>query len=167
MVENKQIITVFQALTAVHEKFNAQALQKEEVVKKGDIPALEKLLKEESALVQQLRKLEQTRHHLVQTWLEEKGFVKEDVTMDKLLQFYPEEEREDLQYWQQCLMTEISKLKQQNEFNQQLIEESLRFVNMSLESMQPKNDLGNYERPNRKINQSYSSEGRSIFDSKA
>ncbi|MBU9711766.1 flagellar protein FlgN [Evansella tamaricis] len=167
--KTQELITIFQAMTALHERFNDKALQKQEAVKKGDIPGLEKVMKEESALIQQLRKLETTRQHAVKTWMEEKGLVKEDITMDALLQFFPEEERKELQHWQQRLVMEIKKLKEQNELNQQLIEESLRFVNISLETVQPQQQFGNYHRPSGKTGEDddLGSGTRPLFDSKA
>ncbi|MFA9558920.1 flagellar protein FlgN [Evansella sp. AB-rgal1] len=162
-----EIITIFQALTGVHEKFNENALEKQDAVKKGDMPALENVMKEETVLIQQLRKLENTREHVVNAWMIDKGFVKEDVTMDKLLQFFPEEERQELLLWQQRLVSEIEKLKHQNELNRKLLEESLRFVNISLDAMYPRGEYENYQRPTSHKVQDVGMEGKSLFDSKA
>ncbi|SES30264.1 FlgN protein [Salipaludibacillus aurantiacus] len=166
MVE--QLIQIFQAMTVVHERFNEQAARKEEVIKKGDMPGLEQVMKEESPLIQQLRKLENTRQRLVQEWLEQKGIIKEDITMDKLIPLFPEKEREDLQYWQQRLMTEIHKLKDQNELNEQLLEDSLRFVNLSLDAMSPQNQFAGYGGDGSNDDgEDFGPGGRSLFDSKA
>lgn len=169
MAKEVEIITIFKALTAVHEKFNEKAIKKEEAVKKNDIPTLNELLKEESALIQQLRKLENTRQHVVHAWMQEKGFVKEDVTFEQLLKFFPEEHKEELQQWKERLVSEITKLKDQNELNQQLIEDSLRFVNMSLDAMQPQQEFSNYQKPTssrRGMDEDIGFGNRSLFDSK-
>ncbi|MBU9721730.1 MULTISPECIES: flagellar protein FlgN [Bacillaceae] len=163
----QELKTILQTMTALHKKFNDKALEKQEIVKKGDMPGLEKLMKEESVLIQQLRKLESTRHHFVTKMLEEKGIVKEDVTMERIMSFFSEEDQKELGVWQHHLVTEITKLQQQNELNNQLIEESLRFVNISLEAVHPQQQFGNYQRPDEKQDEYRDPGTRSIFDSKA
>src|SRR5690554_2452611 len=159
VAKEQEIVTIFKALTAVHEKFNEKAIEKQEAVKKGNMQALDQLLKEESALIQQLGKLENTRQHVVNAWMQEKGFVKENVTFEQLMKFFTEENKEELLHWEQRLVQEITKLKQQNELNQQLIEESLRFVNMSLDAMQPKQEFSNYHNPSgKKMNDAFEGE---------
>ncbi|MDQ0254527.1 flagellar biosynthesis/type III secretory pathway chaperone [Evansella vedderi] len=165
--QEQELIQIFQVLTVVHEQMNEKALLKQEAVKKGNIPELEQVMKEEAALIQKLRKLENTRLHAVGLWMKEKGFVEETATMETLLKYFPERLRPELEEWSQRLVAEITKLKHQNELNQQLIEESLRFVNMSLDSMNPQQEFGNYKRPQDKGDNDFESTGRSLFDSKA
>lgn len=164
----RELLTIFQAMTVLHEEFNKKALEKQEAVKTGNMASLDQIIKDESMLVSKLRKLEYTREQTVKMWMQERGIVSEDVTMEHLLQFFPEEDRKTLQYWQRRLITEINKLKEQNEFNQQLIEESLRFVNMSLDSFHPQKEYGNYNHPGAKSTDKddYEAGGRSLFDSK-
>ncbi|UCZ52696.1 flagellar protein FlgN [Bacillus shivajii] len=162
---SKQLAQILQAMTAIHKKFNDQAKEKQAVIKEGDMAQLEQLMKDETVLIQQLRKLEATRQHTVEQWMADKGLVKEDVTMETILQFFPEE-RTELEEWQEKLLHEIEQLKQQNDLNQQLLEESLRFVNMSLDSMQPQSHFQNYGRPDVKTEEGPAPE-RSLFDSKA
>ncbi|WP_280769576.1 flagellar protein FlgN [Salipaludibacillus daqingensis] len=163
----QELIQIFQAMTVLHERFNEQAVRKEEVIKTGDMQGLEQVMKDESPLIQHLRKLENTRQHLVQEWMKEKGLVKENVTMEQLTPLFPEKDREDLLYWQQRLMTEIQKLKEQNNLNQQLLEDSLRFVNLSLDAMNPQNQFTSYSGAGEKEDDDeIDPGGRSLFDSK-
>ena len=167
MANEQDIITVFQALIEVHETFNELAVKKLDIVKKGNMQALDELLKEEATLIQQLGKLENTRQHVVQAWMQDKGFVKEDVRFEQLLNLFPHERVAELQQLEQRLVLEIKKLKEQNDLNQQLLEESLRFVNMSLDAMQPQQEFNNYQKPSGKNkNDDFEAEGRSLFDSK-
>lgn len=168
MAKEQEIITIFKALTAVHEKFNEKAVQKERAVIKNDIDTLDEILKEETALIQQLRKLENTRQHVVNEWMKKKGYVKEDVTFGKLLDTFPGEYKDELLQWKERLEEEITKLKNQNELNGQLIEDSLLFVNMSLDLMQPQQQFNNYQKPTAKGgDDDFDIGNRSLFDSKA
>lgn len=162
----QELIQIFQAMTVVHERFNEQAVRKEETIKTGDMEGLDQVMKEESPLIQQLRKLENTRQHLVLQWMKDKGLVKENVTMDQLTPLFPAKEREAVEYWQRRLMTEIDKLKEQNSLNQQLLEDSLRFVNLSLDAMNPQeqNQFTSYSGDGEQDDDEQG--GRSLFDSK-
>lgn len=163
---SKQFVQIIQAMTVLHEKFNKSAKEKLTVIKEGDMTALERIMKDESVLIQQLHKLEATRLHEVEVLAAGKGLVKEDVTIETLLPFFSEGERKEVEHWQDRLLSEIMELKQQNDLNQQLLEESLRFVNMSLDAMQPQSQFENYQVPNMK-NKENTDTKHSLFDSKA
>jgi flagellar biosynthesis/type III secretory pathway chaperone len=164
----EQLIQILQAMTVVHERFNEQAIRKEAVIKKGNIDALEKIMKEESPFIQKLRKLENARQTVIHQWMEEKNIRKEEVTMVQLLPLFPESEREQLQYWQQKLMTEIHTLKHQNDLNHQLLEDSLRFVNFSIDVMSPQTPFSSYSPDGRNEDlEDMEGNGPSLFDSKA
>ncbi|MCR6095060.1 flagellar protein FlgN [Salipaludibacillus agaradhaerens] len=166
MVE--QLIQILQAMTVVHERFNEQAVRKEEIIKKGNIEGLEQIMKEESPFIQKLRKLENARQTVIRQWMEDKGIFEEEVTMAHLLPLFPESEREQLHYWQQRLMTEIHTLKQQNDLNHQLLEDSLRFVNFSIDVMSPKTPFSSYSHDGRNEDfEDKEGSGPSLFDSKA
>ncbi|MEB1806673.1 MAG: flagellar protein FlgN [Bacillaceae bacterium] len=161
----KAVIAVLADLIKLHKTFNEIAQEKTEVVRKSDIPALDVLIKKEGALIHQLRKLEQDRLFVVEEFLKGKGLVTEGVTMDQLIELVPKEEHPILTKLHRALMSEIDTLKKSNELNQQLIEDSLRFVNLSLDLMAPEPDEITYQRPSQK---NYDSEKkRSMFDSKA
>ena len=165
-----QLVQVMQALTSVHERFNEQAAKKEKAIQQGDMPELDAIMKAESPLIQQLRKLENTRMYLVQEWMRENGVVKENITMDQLLPMFPGEQRGELQYWAERLMDEIGKLRERNERNQLLLQDSLKFVNMSLDAMTEDNrSFAGYSDTGSADNETGLADGpgRSLFDSKA
>ncbi|HEX7064427.1 MAG TPA: flagellar protein FlgN [Bacillales bacterium] len=159
------LIETMEALVSVHRTLNAHAKEKTRVLKEGDIKGLEALMKKEEAAAAKLKKLEEARIQRVDEFLAEKGVIGEDVTMSQLLKFTaPEEERELLEVQNQ-LMDEIVQLKQQNALNQELIEQSLQFVDMSLDLFQPAKEPANYQHPDQ--TKSPGQRGRSLFDSQA
>ncbi|ADH98546.1 flagellar protein FlgN [Salisediminibacterium selenitireducens] len=162
------LINVMKAMVSMHKKLNDLAIDKQNTVKKGDIKALERVMKEEAPIVQQLRKLENTRMHLIDRWQDEKGLVKEAVTMDQLLPLFPEKERTELEDWSVKLIEEMIRLKEQNDLNEQLLEDSLRFVNVTLDSMRPQNTYNNYSGTGPSGDEDDFRPGdNSLFDSKA
>lgn len=149
----------------IHQTFNQLANEKTDCLKKGDISHLRSLMQKESAQLKLLQKGEQERIRLVQFFMHGKGLVTEGGTITELLPHLKEAEREELISLQKKLIEEITKLKQQNELNQQLIQDSLRFVNLSLDMIQPDIDTGNYGRSSKEDDEPI--HGRSLFDSKA
>lgn len=151
-------------LVQTHCQFNELAQEKSEALTKGDISHLRTLLQKESALLKQLQQQEQERLRLVRMFMNGKGLVTEGGTISELLPHICEEEEKQLVSLQQVLLKEIEKLKIQNELNQKLIQDSLRFVNLSLDVLQPEVDTGNYGRTNQEDDEPH---GRSLFDSRA
>lgn len=151
-------------LVQVHRTFNDLAEEKTVSLTKGDISHLRSLLQKESAILKQLQQLEQERARLVRFFINGKGLVTEGGTLNELIPHVTNEEKEELVSLQKDLIEQIEILKKKNELNQQLIQDSLRFVNLSLDVLQPELDTGNYGRPNKDDDEPM---GRSLFDSKA
>lgn len=166
-MSTKAIIAVLADLIKLHKTFNELAEKKAEVVKKGDMPALDDLIKQETTLIKKLKNLEEDRLFVVKEYLQSKGWMLEGVTMEQLIESAPKEEQLILSRLQKGLLSEMKKLQEQNQLNQQLIEESLRFVNLSLDLVAPQpDDDVNYQRPTN-APKGYDLNGnRSMFDSK-
>ena len=158
------IITCMKKLVQVHRTFNDLAEEKTVTLTKGDISHLRSLLQKESAILKQLQQLEQERARLVRFFINGKGLVTEGGTLNELIPHVTNEEKEELLSLQKDLIEQIEILKKKNELNQQLIQDSLRFVNLSLDVLQPELDTGNYGRTNKDDDEPM---GRSLFDSKA
>ncbi|WP_216830369.1 flagellar protein FlgN [Alkalihalobacterium elongatum] len=161
----KAVIAVLADLIKVHKELNQIAVEKTEVVKKGEMAALDMLIKKESPFIHHLGKLEEKRVLAVEQFINEKGLVTEDVTMKQLIERAPQEEQTLLLKLYRALLSEIDILKKNNQLNQQLIEDSLRFVNLSLDLLTPEPEEVTYQRPTK--NQYETGSSRSIFDSKA
>jgi flagellar biosynthesis/type III secretory pathway chaperone len=148
----------------LHSTFNELAEDKTKTLTKGDISHLRLLIQKETALIKQLQQLEQERARLVRYFMNGKGLATEGGTLTELFAHVTVEEKEELISLQKDLIMVIEKLKKNNELNQQLIQDSLRFVNLSLDVLQPELDTGNYGRTNKQDDEPL---GRSLFDSKA
>lgn len=159
------IASVLADLIKLHKQFNEMAKEKTEIIRKNDMPALDQLLKKETALIKQLKKLEQDRLFVVNEYLRKKGIAREGVTMAGLIEMASGSEQVVLNKLQKGLLSEIEQLKEQNALNQQLLEDSLRFVNLSLDLIAPDPEDVNYRRPNSRGYED--GMNRSIFDSKA
>ncbi|WP_096202424.1 flagellar protein FlgN [Bacillus sp. FJAT-45350] len=164
-MSTKAIMDVMADLIKLHQTFNQLAVEKTEAIKNSDMPSLDKLLKQETAYVKKLRKLEEDRLFVVNQYLANEGLVTEGVTMGNLVELVPSTEQVLLGKLQKALLSEIDRLRKRNELNQQLIEDSLRFVNLSLDLIAPEPEEVNYKRPTKTSYEENT--GRSLFDSKA
>jgi flagellar biosynthesis/type III secretory pathway chaperone len=156
---------MIERLIEIHEQLIDLAAKKIEPIKRGEMKALEAIVREESKWAHKLQTTEMLRAKVVKAFLLEQGEVKEAVTMSNVKRFATEEEKLVLDQLQVTLIDQVQKLKAKNELNQELIEESLRFVNLSLDLMVPHKEDVSYhphEHEDRPLGH-----GHSLFDSKA
>ncbi|WP_084063227.1 flagellar protein FlgN [Ornithinibacillus halophilus] len=157
------ILQNLQKLTKFHQDLLKVSEQKTDAVKDGDTDQLQSLLIQERKYTQVLERTEEKRTELVQNWFKQKGIAPEEPTITNMLKALTDDEDKQLLEKQTVELTEaIVKLKQQEELNMALIQQSMQFVQMSLDLMNPTLNTMNYgnkkEQPNR---------NRGVFDSKA
>lgn len=148
-----QMIPMLQKLLYVHKELNHLAAEKTDTLKKGDVAALDVLLEKENEYVKTLRNLEEQR---TQT---------STLTMSKLIEQAAPEEIQQLRHLQEQLKKEYLLLKQQNQLNQQLLHQSMQFVNMSMNMLIPEPEKLTYS--SSKANGYTGASSIALFDSKA
>lgn len=152
-MERAQMISVLERLYKSHEDLLALGERKTEVLKAGDMKELDVLLKEEDLQVKKLQNIEKER------------LLKfANVTLEDVLGGAVEPEKEKLLYLQERLISIYEALKDRNQLNQQLLEQSLQYVNMSLSLIQPQNEPDLYSKHHA---DEYTANSISLFDSKA
>lgn len=161
----ERVVNILAHFIKIHKQMNELAIEKTEIIKKNDMPALDELIKKEASLIKQLKKLEQDRKKTVSEYARKYGLTSENVTISELVESVPEKERAILKKLQKGLLSEIGQLKKQNELNGQLLEDSLRYINFTLDLIVPDPEEYMYRRPSGK--QSDEGTHRSIFDSRA
>jgi flagellar biosynthesis/type III secretory pathway chaperone len=152
-METAQMTSLLERLLKSHVELLALGERKTEVLKIGDMKALDVLLKEEDLQVKKLQLIEK-----------ERMLKFANVTLADVLEQAEEPEKEKLLHLQEQLIQAYESLKSRNQLNQDLLEQSLQYVNMSLSMVQPQSEPATYN--NSKKNP-YSSQSSSLFDSKA
>ncbi|SET09450.1 FlgN protein [Oceanobacillus limi] len=159
----ESIIQSIKNLVKVHENLLKISEEKTEVVKAGSVDKLQTVLIKERKLVQLLDKEEDSRKKKVDEWFLQNGFPTEDTTISKILESLTnEKEKKELENHTVELTELMLKLKQQEQLNLALIQQSMQFVQVSLDLMSP--SLKNMNYGNEK---DQSSSNRSMFDSRA
>lgn len=140
------------------------ANEKTTLIKEGQIDALTQLLMQERKQIQMISQLEEEREQSIKDVFAELAMQTEEQTVSVLLNVLnDEQEKQDLTQAVTALMDNIIDLKQVEQLNAELIQQSMEFVQMSLDMLQPTVENVNYAdirsvKPKRNI---------PIFDSRA
>lgn len=165
MSHGESLIQTLAKMLKVHRELKQLSAEKTEILKKGDMNALNELLSKEQSHIAVITTLENEREQITATLLTERGVHINKPILADCLEFVTADERAKLQALQKALLDELAIIKDQNELNQQMIRQSLQFVNLSIDMLRPQPESPNYSRPDAT---GKSSEGsRSLFDSKA
>ncbi|WP_338751637.1 flagellar protein FlgN [Bacillus sp. FJAT-52991] len=154
-----KLIDVLDTMNRLHEMLYTLAEKKTDIIKQNDMNGLDQLLKEEQKYVAAINTMEKERQQLA---VELTG--KADATLTDCQEVVTEQEKLKLQAMKEQLAAKVTKLKEQNELNQQLIYQSLQFVNMSMSLMRPQPEHATYSHPTQGQT---GQPKRSMFDSQA
>jgi flagellar biosynthesis/type III secretory pathway chaperone len=155
-----ELISLLEKQVKLHASLYQLALKKTEALKNHDINALTALMKDEQKHVLAIKQLENNRLRITKHLLEDSA---QELTITRCIELAGDEERPKLEKLYEQLSELISKLKQANELNQQLTEQSLQFVYLTLDMLTPQtipinySSTSTYEEPAE----------RSLFESKA
>jgi hypothetical protein len=153
------LIDILEKVLKLHKSLFQLALEKTEVIKSGDVETLTSMMNNEKKHISAIQAIEKERIKLIANILPQH----ENPTLKDCVTQFDQTEQEKVTILQDQLLIKLSQLKERNELNQELLEQSLRFVELNLDLLLP-NDINNYsnknedETPISKIN---------LFDSKA
>ncbi|WP_071393506.1 flagellar protein FlgN [Bacillus tuaregi] len=159
------IITSLEQLLALHEELFAMAKRKTDIIKAGNVDELRTMTNEERKFTKTINETQKALLSYSRLFLLKNALSKETPSLRDCLPFFKQQEKERVTNLQARLVEQVTEIQQQNDLNQQLLEQSLAFVNMSLDLLKPDHDSYNYERPNHQ--QPQTQLGRSLFDSNA
>ena len=158
-----EIIKSLENLVALHDELLQFSERKTEIIKEGSIEKLQKVIVKERKLVRQVEQAEKERSSLVEVWYVANDFPIEEATVTDMLEKTTDEhEKVALEEVTIKLTKAITNLKANEQLNIALINQSMQFVQVSLDLLSPSLKNLNYG------DQSEREEpGRSVFDSKA
>ena len=159
------IITELTKLLTLQEDLYDKSREKTEVVKVGDVEGLKCLINEERKLMTSIAAVQKAFLYQSQRFLHHHGILMETPTLSDCIGRANDQERQVLTTLQNQIIDKAEQVKAQNELNQQLLKQSLAFVQMSLDLLSP--DIGSYNYERAGQNYSYEQPGRSLFDSNA
>lgn len=159
-----QLKQVIEELIHVHERLFDLSKEKTDIIKSKKIDELPSLLMEENKLLKLLEKTEEKRLQIVTPFFEEENIIPENRTVTRLLECLDrEKDRNLLEHEFATLTNTIINLKHQEQLNNQLIQQSLQLIQLSLGMINPTIQNMNYG----KEKESQDVSNRSVFDSRA
>lgn len=165
-VSVQRIIESLTLLNDLHKQLLDIAEEKKQVIIKNDVEGLSQLMTKESRLLKQVAEAEGERQQMAQQFLQEKGIRSQlNLTVTEIARLvFQAEERMELLNIQRDLSDTLHKLKERNVILQELLQQSLSFVEYSLNLyMSRPEDEVVYQHPA----QGNSSTPRSMFDTRA
>ncbi|WP_404454310.1 flagellar protein FlgN [Virgibacillus necropolis] len=157
------IIKSLEKLVMLHDSLLSISEQKTVAIKEGNMENLQPLLVKERKHVQALEQVETARLKDVKDWFEVNNFQSEDQTITTMLEMLEDNEQQQMLADITTQLTHsVTNLKRQEQLNQTLIQQSLQFVELSLDMMNPSINNLNYG-----STKETESTKRSVFDSKA
>ncbi|QFT90650.1 FlgN protein [Bacillus sp. THAF10] len=154
-MSHSTLISVLEKMVTLHSYLYELTTRKEEIVKANKMDELQEVTREEKQYTRAIVQLEQQRKQL-----------SGEKTISELANNSNAEEKERLLSLKEQLTDIISNIKKQNELNQLLLEQSLQYVTMTINTLNPQPAAVNYEKP-ANTKKATGAPARSMFDSKA
>lgn len=160
----QQLEQIINKLIQVHQSLLTTSKKKTELVKLKQVDDLSPLLMEENKQLQLLEKTEQARLQIVTPFFEEHNVEEDNRTVTTLLKLINDaEEKAHLEEKMVTLTDLMIELKNQEQLNSELIQQSLQLIQLSLGMINPTIKNMNYGNQNT----NYNPTSQSMFDSKA
>lgn len=141
-----QLLVLIENLYKLHSSLYTIAMKKTEVIKQGDIESLNGIMNEEHKHIHAIKQLEEARLKAAKEICPEK----ESPTVTDCLERMKGSEQEQLLAAANKLAELLANIKEQNQLNQQLLHNSLKFVQFSLQLLRPEHESYNYVPPTKK-----------------
>ncbi len=140
MLPNRELIQTMNALLQLHDSLWSVTEKKTEILQKGDTEALQQLLKEEDKHVRAIEKVERKRQQLVRDLVPEHGTS----SFDDCLAYVSIADKEKMLAIREQLAGKLLQIKERNVLNQELLNQSLHFVHLSMNMLRPKEEATTY-----------------------
>ncbi|MRH41969.1 flagellar protein FlgN [Aquibacillus halophilus] len=162
----QSIVEVLTTMTQLHDSLFTVSKNKTEALKQGNMEQLQDLLVQERKHVKAINQLEVKRIEMINKWSESQGLDNDSITVSVMLDNYLQGvEKESLEKVTTVLAETLLQLKQQEELNKQLTQQSLQFIQLSMDMIAP--TIKNINYGNKTENRADQITKRSVFDSKA
>lgn len=106
--------------------------QKTDVVIQGNIEVLKQLIEKEQQLVAETKKLEQAREQILTQLSNAFGITPEEITLQDLIEHLDQEDKKAFNLVREKLQKTVIQLQYKNNLNQKLLENSLEYVQFSM-----------------------------------
>lgn len=161
------LLDTMERLQAAHEALLELAQDKTQIIVSNDVDQLNLIVNKESKWIRIISEANHQRIQLINSYLISRGYNPNPlITIGDLIKvIFNAQEKQALSQAQQNLLATVKQLKSVNGFNQELIEQSLSFINYTVDLVlgAPEDDVV-YHNPSQ---QPYGTKRMGLFDTKA
>lgn len=145
----QEIVDIMQEMTELHQQLLELAVRKKDVIIRNQVDQLNGLVNKESKLAKQISELEEKRLFEADRYLVGKGYRPNPaITVSDLTRIIVKAgEKQALLEAQTQLLEVLEKLKAANQLNQELAQQSLAFIDFSLNLLVGAEDEAVYQNP--------------------
>ncbi|WP_163144125.1 flagellar protein FlgN [Bacillus sp. 22-7] len=140
------LTVAMEKLLKLHKSLYELAVKKTDIIKTGDMDALNQMLKDEQAHIAAISRLDKEREKAANSIVP----MLESPTVSDCLNLLTQPDLLRLEAITEELAELVYELKEQNFLNQQLVHHSLQFVNVSINLLRPQPETMNYGPPAKK-----------------
>jgi len=162
----EELIGVLEEETGCYEKLLNMADNKKDVIIKGDVPSLQEITKVEQEMAGHILRLEKNRKQCIDDICLVLNKKTEDMTIKSLIGMLTGDDKVRLEEINEKLISIITDLQLHNEVHKKLIQQSLDFIDFTVNAVQSTTDAipsNSYQAKGNRYDQ-YS--GRNFFDAK-
>ncbi len=167
----EDLMTVLEEETGCYQLLLEMANNKKDVIINGDLPSLQEMTKQEQELAGLLLRLEKKREEIIKDICLVTNKNPEEITMTKLVGYLAgqDAEQKKLATVVEGLTKVVLPLGQANKTNQQLLEQSLEFVDFTMNALQSSREPVNnstYQAKGKGYGVASQGKGKNFFDAK-
>lgn len=162
----EELICVLEEETGCYEKLLNMADNKKDVIIKGDVPSLQEITKVEQELAGHILRLEKNRKQYVEDICLVLNKKPEEMTIQHLIEMLTGDEKIKLNNINENLVRIITDLQAHNEVHKKLIQQSLDFIDFTVNAVQSTTGMIQGNSYQAKGNRYDDYNGRNFFDAK-
>lgn len=164
----EELISVLEAETGCYDQLLTMANNKKDVIIQGNVPSLQEITEKEQEVAGRLVRLERKREESLKDICIVTNKKPAEMTITKIIEILngQEKEQNQLKKISSKLATQLTDLKKINDLNQQLLQQSLDYIDFTMNAIQSSrsNPMGNQYQAKGNTYDAYTK--RNFFDAK-
>lgn len=163
MEKVKDLLDILTQEAVIYEELREISAKKKDIIIKNKIQELDSLVKLEQSMILQIARLEDHREGITESLATQMGKSPEAVTVSELTAYLAGEQGEKLEACRRHILDVLEDLKSNNELNAKLINDSLEYIDFSINIFAGAAEQNNNYSSSGQVN---ASKKRNLFDVK-
>lgn len=127
-----ELINILERETEIYEELLKISKDKTDIIVKGKVTDLENITKVEQNFALDIERLEALREKVIKNLADDIGINHSNLTISKLIKYLDKENAQELEKCKENLLGIINEIKNINDLNAKLIQNSIDYINFSI-----------------------------------